>query len=224
MKKSVRKILEESRSAGWVIEPLAREVLKAYMLPVTRSRWARTVEEALAAARRIGYPVVAKIVSPDVVHKSEEGGVVTGIRDDDGMRRAYGRLSAIKGFAGVLVDETASGLELFVGAKHDPQFGPVVLAGIGGTSVEIYRDVAVRMAPLSEKAAMEALHSLKGSALLRGYRGGAAVSTASASRLLSAFSRALIDMADSVESIDLNPVFCGSRRAVIADARIMLKK
>lgn len=222
MNDAIRTILDRGRENGWVMEPDAKAILKAYDLPVTRHGFARTLEEAREAAESLGWPVVAKIVSPKIVHKSDAGGVVAGIRDETALREAFERLSAIEGFQGVLLDETASGVELFLGARQDPQFGTVVLAGIGGTAVEVYKDVAIRMAPLDEADALEALSALQGRALLEGFRGSPPVDRQAVAHLLASFSEAAHDLRDDVESVDLNPVFASPKGALIADARLML--
>jgi len=224
MKKKVRTILDASRTAGWVLEPLAKELLGAYGLSTTRFRWAKTIDEAVKGANELGYPVVAKIVSPDIVHKSDVGGVVVGVDGDEALRKVFGRISKLQGFEGILLDETVRGLEFIVGAKEDPQFGTVVLMGLGGTSVEIYGDVALRMAPVSPETAREALRSLQGRKLLEGYRGKKGVNLDGLVDLVVRFSKAAYALHDEIDSIDLNPVFCDAERAVVADARILLKK
>lgn len=224
MKKRVGQIIDESRKAGWVIEPLAKELLRSYRLQTSRFFWAKSGKEAVKSGRKIGYPVVVKIVSEAVIHKSDVNGVLVGISDDAELMKAYGTLSKIEGFAGILIDEMVTGTELIIGAKNDPQFGPVVLTGIGGTSVEIYRDVSIRMAPVAKEAALDAISSLRGAGLLEGYRGAEPVNLDRLSDLVVSFSEMAYDLRDVVESIDLNPVICNSRDAVIADARIILKK
>jgi len=151
-------------------------------------------------------------------------GVLVGIGDEEELMKAYRALSQINGFGGILIDEMVSGTELIVGAKNDPQFGPVVLTGIGGTSVEIYRDVSIRMAPVAKEAALDAISSLRGAELLRGYRGKESVNLDKLCDLVVSFSKMAYELRDVVDSIDLNPVICNSRDAVIADARIILTK
>jgi hypothetical protein len=150
------------------------------------------------------------------------GGVVTGIDADGKLREAYTRLSRIKGFRGVLVDETVAGVELIMGAKNDSQFGPVVLLGIGGTGVEIYNDVAIRMAPLQTEDVEDMLQSLKGYKLLSGYRGRPAINFKHLIKTLIGFSRLVMELEPYFESIDINPLMCSPERCIIADARIIL--
>lgn len=224
MKQRVKEILELSRAYGWVLEPDAKELLREYGIPVTRYAWAKSTAEALREAERIGYPLVAKLVSPDVIHKSDVGGVVVGVKDGDALEEIYRRFEGMKGFRGMLLDEMAVGAEIIIGSKDDPQFGPVVLAGLGGTSVEVYRDVAVRMAPMTAAVALNALESLKGVVLLKGYRGGSEVKIDSLTDLMVRFSEMAFSLDEMVESIDCNPVMCGAAGSVVADARIILKK
>jgi hypothetical protein len=222
MKPEVPAILEAAHTAGWVIEPLARRILEAYDLPVTRSSWAHSVEQAAAEADRIGYPVVAKVVSPEVVHKSDVGGVAVGVGNPAELTSAWVHMASLPAFEGVLIDEMVRGVELIIGAKQDPQFDTVVLVGIGGTAVEVYQDVAIRMAPLSRSEAEAALASLKGRVLLGEHRGAPPVHREQLLDLLVRFSEMAHDLGAWVDSIDCNPVFCSPERAVVADVRIIL--
>ena len=222
MNRKVKGILDRSRAAGWVIEPLAKELLQSYRLQTTRFVWARSEGEAKKGGEAVGYPVVAKIVSADVVHKSDVDGIRIGLGSAEELIDAYRSMSGLKGFDGILIDEMVVGTELIIGAKNDLQFGPVVLIGIGGTSVEIYRDVAIRMAPMSAETALEAVTSLQGAGLLQGYRGRESVNLQALSELIVPFSEMVYELSEVVESIDLNPVMANSSRAVIADARIIL--
>ncbi len=220
-----RAIMERSIEIGWVLEPDAKSILSAAGLPVPRFARARTSTEALEAAHRIGYPVAAKVVSPRIVHKSDVGGVVVNIADDRDLEGAVSRFSRMEGFDSVIVEEMLSpGAELIVGANIDFQFGPVILLGIGGTSVEIYNDTAIRLAPLKEKDVHSMIAQLKAHPLLEGYRGGQPVNVADLIRTLIDFSELVMDMEEMIESVDLNPVICHTDRCVIADARIMLAK
>ena len=222
MNKEIADILENSREIGWVLEPGAKRILTAAGIDVPRFAWAKTYDEAAAFAREIGYPVVAKVVSSRALHKTEVGGVVVGIKSDAELESAFGALSRIERFEGIVVDEMLAGTELIVGAKNDAQFGPVVLLGIGGVGVELYKDTAIRMAPLAERDALSMMRCLKAHELLEGFRGAEPVSSALLTALLLNFSNLVMEIADQVESIDLNPVICSSKRCAAADARIML--
>lgn len=220
----IRKIVTSSRAAGWVLEPEAKRLLAMTGIEVPRYRWAKGPDEAISFAREIGYPVVAKVVSPRIVHKSEHGGVVVGIRSDEALKSAFARFRAVEEFAGMLVEEMVAGLELIVGAKIDEQFGPVILLGMGGTGVEIYKDATIRMAPLREQDVDSMMKGLKAHELLEGYRGAEPVNVAELRRLLLAFSGLVMDLQDHFESIDLNPVKCSGAKCIVADARIMLRE
>lgn len=215
-------ILSSSSRTGWVLEPEAKRLLSLTGITIPRFLWARKEEEAIRFVEKIGYPVVAKVISPKVLHKSERNGVVVDINSDDQLIATFQRFYQIEGFAGMLVEEMVSGIELIVGGKIDYQFGPVVLLGIGGTGVEIYRDVTLRMAPLALKDIESMIKCLKAHRILEGYRGSPPIDLKELERLLLTFSDLVMDLEKFIESIDLNPVFCSPSRCVVADARIML--
>lgn len=222
MKREVKDILLQAKSIGWIMEHKAREIFIQYGLPVSKYTYAETLDEALLGAKNVKYPLVAKIVSPDVIHKSDVGGVIVGIKNDNELKDAFDRLKQIKGFNGVLLDSMQKGVEMIVGSNRDPQFGHVVLVGIGGTSVEIYKDVAIRMAPVTKNEAIKAIESLKGISLLKGYRGTKPANIVKLALLIEKFSKMLIDLDNTIQSIDCNPVMVNSSKAIIADARIMV--
>lgn len=219
----ILELIEASRPAGWVLEPDAKRLLALTGIAVPRFGWAKSPEEAVAFAHEIGYPVAAKVVSPRIVHKSEHGGVMVSIRSDDALRSAFERFRTLEAFAGMLVEEMAAGLELIVGAKIDEQFGPVVLLGMGGTGVEIYKDATLRMAPLRERDVDSMVKGLQAHELLEGYRGSEPVNRDELRRLLMTFSGLVMEIENLFESIDLNPVMCGRSGCTVADARIMLR-
>ncbi len=220
----MKDVLLASKETGWVVEPEAKGLLSSVGMDVPRFRWATDIEEAIRFAEEIGYPVVAKVVSPKVIHKSEKNGVAVGIAGEIGLRETFRRFSGIDGFSGMLVEEMCSGLELIVGAKVDYHFGPVILLGIGGIRVEIYRDITLRMAPLHPNDIESMIRCLKGHSLLEGYRGAEPVNLKELKRLLSIFSDLVMEVENLIESIDLNPILCSSTRCIVADARIMLKR
>jgi succinyl-CoA synthetase beta subunit len=223
LKEDYRQLAEEYAAFGWILEPAAKELLGRAGIKVPAFVWAADESEALSFADRVGYPVVAKVVSPEILHKSEAGGVIAGIATPGELRQAVARLSGFPGSRGVLVEETASGLELILGAKCDQQFGPVIMAGIGGTGVEIYQDTAIRMAPLDEGQAEAMLDCLQGRELLRGHRGSPGVDMAGLIDCLVRFSRLIMELEPIMESIDVNPLMCSQSGCTAADARIMLR-
>ena len=223
LKKELKAIVKASRKWGWILEPEAKRLLAISGIDVPKFLWAESSHEAVQFAEKIGYPVVGKLVSPEALHKSDVEGVVVGIDSADNLKETFHRFSAFKGFAGMLVEEMVSGTELIAGAKVDYQFGPVILLGMGGTAVEIYKDTALRMAPLKEVDVDSMLKGLKAHELLKGYRGSQPVNLKELTRTLMAFSSLVMDIEGYFESIDLNPVMCSSKRCVVADARIMLQ-
>jgi hypothetical protein len=223
MKPEVKEIINGSVKSGWVLEPRAKELIKLYGLATSKFIWAKTLEGTLQGAKKVHYPLVAKIVSEKIMHKSDVGGVVVGVRDNNQMAEVFEKFSKLEGFDGVLLDEMLGGSEVILGSKYDAQFGMVVLVGIGGTSVEIYKDVALRMAPVTKDVAIEALNSLRGIKLLKGYRGKEPVSIDKLASAVVKFSKMAYDLRNDVESMDLNPVMCTKDKATVADARIILK-
>jgi hypothetical protein len=168
--------------------------------------------------------VVVKVVSPEVVHKSEVGGVAAGVASDEALLQAFNHMAQIKGFAGVIVEEVLKGVELIIGATMDEQFGPIVLLGAGGTTTEICRDVTFGMAPLCDNEVDRMIQRLKAGPLLTGFRGSEPVDLGELNRLVIKFSNLVAELGDMVESVDLNPVICSGQRCVVADARIMLHR
>jgi succinyl-CoA synthetase beta subunit len=220
----MKKILEASRSIGWVMEPEAKQIFSLAGLDVPRFRWAKDKGEITQFAEEIGYPLVAKIVSPKVIHKSDIKGVVVGIETQQELIEVYQRFGQVESFAGMLIEERVPGIEVIVGAKMDYQFGPIILLGMGGTSAEIYRDVSLRMAPLSPIDIASMVKCLKAHELLEGYRGSDAIHLGQLVKTIQVFSALVMDLKGEIESIDLNPVMCSSTRCVVADARIMFKR
>jgi acyl-CoA synthetase (NDP forming) len=221
--KEIMSILEKSKKRGWVLEPDAKRIFSLSGFQTPKYAVVKKSKEAIAAARAIGYPVVVKIVSPDIIHKSDVQGVVVGINDDERVVSVLERFRKLPGFTGMLIDEMAKGVELIIGAKNDVQFGPMILLGFGGVSVELYKDVALRMAPLKKAHVEDMMQELKAYPLLAGYRGSKPVSIAAVQKTLIRFSTFMMDMKDYFESVDLNPVMCNERSCVVVDARIMLK-
>ncbi|MBW2301183.1 MAG: acetate--CoA ligase family protein [Deltaproteobacteria bacterium] len=221
--KNAKDLLRLSSEQGWVLEPDSKRILATYGIKVPRFIWAKSPEEATIFAGEIGYPVVAKVVSPQIMHKSDSGGVVPGIENEEQLGQVYNGFAQMEGFAWVLVEEMVSGIELMAGAKVDYQFGPIILFGMGGTAVEIYKDITIRMAPVTERDAISMVRSLKAHPLLEGYRGTKPINLEKLTQMLKAFLSLVMDIHQDVESIDLNPIMCTARECVVADARIVLK-
>ena len=222
--KKVNTILQGAKESGWVMEPQAKELLASQGFDVPKFAVAKTVSEVRHLIGRFTFPVVAKVVSPAIIHKTEVRGVVTGIRSVELLEETFERFSTVDRFAGMLIEETVRGVELIVGAKIDYQFGPMILLGIGGTMAELYGDVSLRMAPLTPADVEDMVHCLKARRILEGYRGAQAVDMEKLTKMLLLFSGLVIKIEPLIESIDLNPVMCSRERCAVADARIMLAK
>ena len=206
----------------------ALELCSAYSIPVARTRLSTRVEDAVEYAEAIGYPVVLKVVAPEIVHKSDVGGVVTGIYSPDGVRRAYddiiGKLSSRASIKGVLVQEMIpTGTEVIVGLVIDPQFGPVLMFGLGGIFVEVMEDISFRIIPIDTSDAYEMITEIKGHSLLEGARGRRAVDMKSIVDVLLKVSRLASDNL-LVGELDLNPVIVSESGSKVADARVILRR
>ncbi len=193
--------------------------------PVLRSLPAQTGDEAADRAAEIGFPVTLKLSSPEVIHKTEAGGVRVSLRDAAEVRQAFGEMVGTftsdnpgKRLDGVMVQEQGSGAEVIVGMLTDPQFGPVLMCGLGGIFVEAMKDVSFRLVPIERRDAREMLEELKGYAVLRNPRNGS-IDLAAVEDLLFRISTFLRDH-EEVREMDLNPVFVTSRGVKICDARI----
>jgi hypothetical protein len=192
----------------------AKRALAAAGIPVLPERLVQDADAAVRAAAEIGFPVVLKIASPDLPHKTEVGGVKIGLSSVDEVRQAFAemlRSVAVKAphaaIDGVLVAPMAKGVaELILGTTTDPVFGPVVMVGLGGIFAEIIGDVAVQTAPVTEAMAMEMLRSLKAFAVLDGARGRPHADTAAAARAIAALSRFAAAHARTISEIDINPL------------------
>ncbi|MEG1548420.1 MAG: acetate--CoA ligase family protein [Clostridia bacterium] len=210
-----------------VLEPDAMRLLCAQGIPVPPHTLVKSGEEACEAAQKLGYPVCMKIVSKDIIHKSDVGGVKLGIGDAAAARRAFDELERVcagKSFSGVLVyPMLKKGDELIIGLTRDPQFGPVVAFGMGGVYTEVFRDVALRIAPLSKDEAMDMIRSVKAYKLLAGARGSEKKDIDALADIICRLSE-LMFIYDEIDEVDLNPVFAYAHGAVVADARILLKK
>jgi len=206
----------------------AFEFLRKEGFPLLRTRLAQSVDEAVQLAKEIGFPISLKVSSPDVIHKSDLGGVKVGLRDEEQVRGAFQEIadaframSASGKFEGVLVQEMGKGTEVIIGAIHDPQFGPVIMFGLGGIFVEVVRDVSFRLIPIERKDAYEMIREIKGFPILSGAR-GEKVDLEAIEVILMQVSSLVIDSSQIVE-MDLNPVFANDQGCAICDARIKMK-
>lgn len=227
----VSEIIEDALAEGRhaLLEPEAGEVCRIYGIPVTRFKLANTADAAVKCAEEIGYPVVLKIVSPDILHKSDAGGVFVNLRTPEEVREAYNKIigNAEKykpdaDIKGVLTQEMAPpSTEVIVGMTKDPQFGPVIMFGLGGIFVEVLKDVSFRVAPITESDAREMIHEIKGYPVLTGIRGKELSDVNAVLEILLNVSKLVMEH-EEIDQLDLNPVFVYEKGAKAVDTRIII--
>ncbi len=228
-----QQIIDEARSEGRTVlsEVEAKQVIKQAGISVVDTKLATSKEEAISISRRFGFPVALKIASPDIVHKSDAGGVKLGLETARQVGKAYEDiLQAVRQkhpqarIQGVVVQKMARpGVEVIIGMSKDDQFGPVLMFGLGGILVEVLKDVSFRIVPLAERDAAEMIREIKGYPLLEGYRGQEAVDVSHLEELLLKVSE-FVERNPEVKELDLNPIFAYSDGAVAVDARVVLEE
>ena len=214
-------------------ENLSKTLLEAYEIPVTKPMAARTAADAVALSRQIGYPVVMKIHSPQITHKTETGGVMLNLASDEAVTAAFAKMTerakerrpdaTILGVTVQKMVAIPNAFELIVGMKKDPVFGAVILVGMGGTATEVFQDLALALPPLNETLARKALESLKSWPLLRGYRGKPAVNIDRLIEILMRFSYLIADYPE-IQEMDVNPLLVSPNEVVALDARVVIDR
>ncbi len=232
---AARAVIAEVRAQGGcnLTEIQSKRIFRAYGLPVAKTELATTEDEAVALAEKIGFPVVLKIMSPDILHKSDAGGVKVNMKTPEQVREAYHTIlanaKAYKADAyihGVAIQEMAPwGTETILGSVNDPTFGPTVMFGLGGIFVEILKDVTFRVAPVNPDQAYKMLEDIKAGAILAGARGEGPKDRKALAEVLSRYSQMIVDLADEVAESDANPVlvYDEGHGVAVVDARIILK-
>ena len=230
-KDAVRNVLNRVKAEGRdsLTAPEGKLVCDAYGIPVPKEGLSKSADEAAKLASDMGYPVVMKIVSPDILHKTEAGGVVVGVRDEAAAKAAYdtilanaGKYKANAKIEGVQVQQMLTGgLEVIVGSITDDSFGKLVAFGLGGVLVEVLKDVTFRLAPVTDEDALSMLDSIQAKDMLAGVRGGDAVNREALANIIVKVARLVSDFPEIVE-LDLNPVFATKADAIAADVRIVV--
>lgn len=217
-----------SRGPGSWSEAEGRDFLASHHVPLVPAALVRTADDAVAAARGHGYPVALKVCSAAIAHKSDIGGVVLNVRDEEGVRAAFhavdeaGRRAAIDGIEGVLVSPMRPrGVELFAGVTVDPTFGPTLAVGLGGIWIETLKDVSLRVLPVSESEILAMLRSLRATALLDGARGGPRVDCASAAHVICRIAQASLALGSSLRALEVNPLWCSDDRVEALDVLVV---
>ena len=230
--KEIPRIFSQAAKEGRksLLETEAKTLCMEYDIPVTRFKLAKDEEEAAKYATAIGFPIVLKIVSPDIVHKSDVGGVIVGIKNLRHVRTGYRQIvknvkkhNPDAKIVGILVQEMApSGTEVIVGSIKDPQFGPAIMFGLGGVFVEVLKDVTFRIAPITEDEAAEMISEVKAYPLLKGYRNTPPADLKAITKILVNTSR-LVTEHPEIRELDLNPIMVYEKGAKAVDARIILE-
>lgn len=226
--KIINQALGEGRKA--LLEPEAKTICIEYSIPVTKFSLATDEKQAVGFAAEIGFPVVLKIVSPDIIHKSDAGGVKININSASEVKEAYSKIiSSVKSYnakaniVGILVQEMApQSTEVIVGAIKDPQFGQTLMFGLGGVFVELLKDVNFKVAPLTLQDAKDMITELKAYPLLNGYRNNPPADIDALISILCCTSKLVMDHPE-IKELDLNPIMAYPKGAKTVDARMILE-
>jgi acyl-CoA synthetase (NDP forming) len=212
-----------------MLEPEAMAWLGEKGIPVPSFAFAETPQEAVDGAGALGYPVAMKVVSAAVLHKSDVGGVILGVRDDEGVRQAFERLREVglpSDWRGVVIyPMVVDAQEVLIGLSTDPQFGPVIAFGLGGIYTEVWQDIVLRVAPIDRRGALEMIREIASFPLLEGARGGPARDLDALADVLARFSHLPFEHA-GIKELDLNPVFLFERGKglVVGDVRVIAQQ
>ncbi|MCS7097910.1 MAG: acetate--CoA ligase family protein [Candidatus Methanomethyliaceae archaeon] len=225
----MEEIILKGLERGWLLEPEAKEICQKYGIFVGKWKVIRGLEEIDDAIKDFVFPLVMKIVSPDVIHKSDVGGVILDINSRNEAYEAFKKIEKIAidgGFRleGVLIEEMApKGLETIIGAKMDPQFGPVVVFGLGGIFTEIFNDISLRIAPIDKEEALKMISEIRGHRILKGVRGRKPSDIESLAEVILKVSNIIMDF-PRISEIDLNPTIVYERGYRVVDARMIFSK
>jgi len=212
---------------GWVSQEKSLELLKKKRFPVVKSAFVKSDKNLLKEAKKLKFPLAMKLISPDIIHKSDAKVVVLGIGDNEHLAEAYEQvIKNAKKFKrnikieGILVQEMIQGQEVIVGMKRDEQFGPVIMFGLGGIFVEILKDVSFRIVPIDKDNALEMIKEVKGSKILEGARGQKKVKIDELINIITKTSN-LVSDDKKIQELDFNPIIVNDKEAKIVDARIL---
>jgi len=228
---SIASIIDRARTDGrkLLTEVESKEILEEAGIPTARARLATSADEAAAVAQETGFPVALKVVSPDITHKSDVGGVKLNVGSAAEAKAAFEEIVAAAKKAqpdaridGVSVQKMARpGIEVIMGMSQDAQFGPVLMFGLGGVLVEVLKDVSFRLVPITPRDARQMVQEIKGRPLLEGYRGQEPADVAALEKLLLRLSD-FIEAHPEIAELDLNPIFAYKDGALAVDARVIL--
>jgi acetyltransferase len=217
----IRRIIERIPESGYIAPKAVQALFKATGIPMVEESVSDQWPDISAFAEKVSFPVVAKVVGP--IHKSEVGGVVLNIRSQKHLEIEFERLMKIPDAHAVMIQPMLKGLELFAGAKYEDKFGHIVLCGLGGIFVEIFKDVASGLAPLATEEALSMIHSLKGYQVFKGARGQAGIDENQFVKIIVQLS-ALLRFAKEIKELDINPLLATEKGIIAVDARIRIEK
>jgi 3-hydroxypropionyl-CoA synthetase (ADP-forming) len=229
-KQKIQSIVESSKGNPKVItEESSKEILSEYGIKVPHYALVTNTDEAVLKSKEIGFPLVAKIVSADILHKTDVGGVKVGLNSEDEVKKTFDdmfyRLKEKFDVKGVLLEKMVpNGVELIIGLQNDSQFGPSIMVGLGGIYTELFKDVSFRVLPITKNDALKMLESLRGKDILRGFRGSKPINMDMLSEAIVNIGTLGVDMAGKYESIDFNPVVLYPDGYFVVDAKIILKE
>jgi acetyl-CoA synthetase (ADP-forming) len=206
-----------------------KKLLAKYKIPLVSSLLAKTSEEAVKLSKKIGFPLVLKISSSDIIHKSDIGGVKVGIENEEELVKGYDDIiKTVKKkkpkakIEGIVMQKMEQGIEIIVGMKRDPQFGATILFGLGGILVEVLQDVSFRIAPVDKEQALNMIKEIKGYKILEGVRGQKPVDIDALVNIITKTSEMVLKNKKIIE-LDFNPIIVGGKKAAIVDARIIVE-
>ncbi len=234
MSKEIKEIIAVARKEKrtFLLEPESKQLMKEIGITTTDFRVAKNNKEAIVAAKDIGFPIVMKILSPQIIHKTDAGGVKLNINSEKETEKAFAEILANAkkydskaDIRGVLIEKMVKpSTEIIVGVTRDPTFGPAIMFGLGGIFVELLKDVSFRIAPIKREDALEMIQEIKALPMLQGFRGGPNVKLDLIVDVLMKISKLTIDYMDDILEIDLNPIFAYEDKILTVDARIILTK
>lgn len=231
IKLEAQQLIKEATSAGRkaLLEPEAKALLSAWRIDVPKSALLKTEDDLRVALKKVSPPYVLKVISPDILHKSDIGGVVTGLNNQEEIEKAFKEIkkkisekSARARIDGFLLEEMApKGVEVIIGGLRDDQFGSAVMFGIGGIAVELMKDVSYRLAPLDKEEAMSMMKELKSYPLLTGYRGSSPVDLGKLGEAIVKVSEIIAEL-EGIKEMEINPLIVYKDGVMAVDARVVL--
>ena len=231
MRTEIKKLLEEIKDQGREVLTYeeSRKIIDLVGLPLNKMALATNAEETIEKAKEVGYPIALKIISEDVIHKSDAGGVKIGIKSDEELKKSYEdmMINIKKHYPtakidGVSIEEMVKGTEILIGSMTDTQFGKMIALGIGGIFTEIYKDVTFRLIPITKDDVKEMMNEIKGKKIFEGFRGLPQVKTEELTNLMLKISK-LVEENPIIKEMDLNPVVATEKGLITIDARIILE-